>query len=146
MGRKHRRGAIEVWRLVFGALMIIALVLAMSWLEGRFDSSDIKKATALVLHYKETPNGPTIPRAIVKRHPGVEENELSWSSEITSSCFGTVRVSAYVPRKGNAPSTTYAFDVRLTDPSIHPTDPTTVEILKSLTATTTSTAVHTVVH
>jgi hypothetical protein len=143
-GGRRQRGAIELPKLLLGGLMIIALLLALTWLEGRFDSSDHRKATTLVMTYKASPTGPTIPQAIVRRHPGLKEDDLSWSSEITSSCMGTVRVLAYVPKKANAPSTTYAFDVRLTDPSIHPTDPTTVEILKSLTTSTTATTARTV--
>jgi hypothetical protein len=133
------KAGIETPRIIFGALMILALVLALKWLQDRFDSSDHRKATEIVRSYRAAPSGPTIPQAIMARSPGVKEHEISWSSEITSGCMGTVRVSAFVPKSAERPARTYAFDVRLTDPSIHPTDPETVEILKSLTRTSTFT-------
>jgi hypothetical protein len=122
-------------RIALGGAMILALLFALKWLQDRFDASDHRKATELVRAYRASPKGPTIAQAIIRRHPGTQEQDISWSSEITSGCLGTLRVSAYVPRKEGKPGKSYAFDVRLTDPSIHPTDPQTVEILKSLTAT-----------
>jgi hypothetical protein len=136
--RFSRAGAMDLPRMVLGGLMILALLFALKWLQDRFDASDHRKATELVRSYRASPTGPTIPQAIIARHPDVKEHEISWSSEISSGCLGNVRVSAYVPKKAGRPANLYAFDVRLTDPSIHPTDPQTVEILKSLTGTTAS--------
>jgi hypothetical protein len=129
-------GALDFYRTVIAVVMVAALVWTLSWLQGRYDASDHRKAIELVQSYKATPKGPTIPQRILARHPGLEEHYVSWSSEITSSCLGVVRVSAFVPKQADREAVTYAFDVRLTDPSIHPTDPATIEILKSLTATT----------
>jgi hypothetical protein len=126
---------VDAWRLLLAAALIGVLFLTLSWLQGRFDTSDHDKATKMVREYRAIPNGRTISDAIEARHPTAKDYDISWTSEIVSSCRGYVRVSAYVP-----PSTTYAFDVDLTGPSIHPTDPTTIEILKSLTATTATTA------
>jgi hypothetical protein len=124
----------DAWRLLLAAALIGVLFATLSWLQGRFDTTDHKKATEMVQSYRAVPKGPTIADAIHARHPDVKDYEVSWSSEIVSSCRGYVRVSAVVP-----PSTTYAFDVDLTGPSIHPTDPSTIDILRSLTSTTAGT-------
>jgi hypothetical protein len=50
-----------------------------------------------------------------------------------------VRVTAQLIGKGDQPGPSYAFDVDLADDrgaSIHPTDPTTIEIIKALSSTT----------
>ena len=72
------------------------------------------------------------------RHPGTTAEQISWSSQITQSCLGHVRVSARVPVP-EGDSAIYRFDVNLTGPSVHPTDETTVQILVSLTSTRTAT-------
>lgn len=137
-------GRLDPWRTVIAVVMVFALVMTLSWLQGRYNASDHEKATTLVKTYRAQPKGPSIPEAIIARNPWVLDHQISWSSEMLSSCLGTVRVTGFVPAKEDHPALTYAFDVRLTDPSIHPTDPATVEILKSLgaparTATTTAT-------
>ena len=121
--------SIDAWRLVVGSALILVLFATLSWLQGRFDTSDHEKATAMVREYRAIPKGLTIEEAILARHPEKEDHDISWSSEIVSSCQGYVRVSAYLP------PATYAFDVDLTGPSSHPPDPTTIEILPALTAT-----------
>ncbi len=129
------RKGLDLWRLLLAASLIGVLFATLTWLQGRFDTSDHEKATTLVRDYRAVPDGPTITDAILALHPGVENFDISWSSEIVSSCYGFVRVSAHVPQKKDWPAATYAFDVDLTGPSIHPTDPTTIDILKSLTST-----------
>lgn len=126
----------DAYRLVVGAVLISILFLVLSWLEGRFDSSDHVKAIEIVSNYKPRTGGKSLERAILERHPGVEPDEVSWSSEITSSCLGHVRVYARIPKKGDVPAETLAFDVDLNGPSVHPTDEKTIAILRSLTSTT----------
>lgn len=135
-----RERSTDVWRLLLAAAMFGVLFAVLNWLQGRFDSADHEKATKIVREYRANEAGPTIQEVILSRHPDVKRFELSWSSEIVSSCYGFVRVSAYVPKKKDRPPVTYSFDVDLTDPSIHPTDPKTIEILKALEESTTSTA------
>lgn len=132
------RKGVDLWRLLLAAALFGALFATLTWLQGRFDTSDHEKATSMVKGYRALPKGPTIEDAILARHPEVKDYDLSWSSEIVSSCYGHVRVTCYVPKKQDREPVTYAFAVDLTGPSIHPTDPTTIEILKSLTATTSS--------
>jgi len=121
--------SVDVWRLLVGAALVAVLMVTLSWLQNRFDTSDHEKATRMVQEYRAVPKGLTITDAILARHPDKKDYDIAWNSEIVSSCQGYVRVS------GSLPPATYAFDVDLTGPSIHPTDPTTIEILRALTAT-----------
>ena len=127
-------GSPQISRLVIASLLMVSLFAVLSWLQGRFDTSDHRKATTIVTDYRAEA-GPRLVDAILARHPGIGEPEVSWTSEITSGCLGHVRVSALVPARDGRPSATYAFDVNLTGPSVHPTDERTVEILRGLTAT-----------
>ena len=124
--------SVDLWRLLLAAALIGVLFATLNWLQGRFDSSDHEKATTLVKDYRAVEDGLSIEEAILSRHTGVKRHHLSWSSEIISSCLGHVRVSALIPKQTKLPATTYSFDVDLTGPSIHPTDPKTIEILKAL--------------
>lgn len=128
-------GAPDVSRLVVASIMVLVLLAVMSWLQGRFDSSDHRKAITMVTAYRAKNGGGRLVDGMLARHPGVEEKEISWTSEITRGCLGHVRVYGYVPKKDGVDSKTYAFDVNLTGPSLHPTDETTIAILTSLTAT-----------
>jgi hypothetical protein len=123
-----RPARVDTWRLLVASALIGVLFATMSWLQGRFDTADHEKATSLVREYRAKTEGPTIEAAILARHPEAKDFDLSWSSEIVSSCRGYVRVSGYVSKA----KVTYAFDVDLTGPSIHPTDPTTIEVLRAL--------------
>ena len=128
----------DLQRYLIGALLLVALYLTMSWLQGRFDSSDHDKATQIVQRYVPPEGGTPLVDALLKRHPEASASDISWGSELQSSCLGHVRVSANVPSgKGYE---TYAFDVALTGPSVHPTDEVTLEILRSLTTATTTTS------
>lgn len=129
-------GGISFFRVLIAVVMIGALFATLSWLQGRYNASDHEKAVHLVQTYRAMPKGPTIPEVLLARHPGSKDHQFSWASEITSTFMGVVRVSAFLP---SAPAT-YAFDVRLTDFSIHPTDPATIEVLKALTISTTTTS------
>jgi hypothetical protein len=134
---------LDPFRLTIALLMIFALVATLSWLQGRYDQSDHRKAEELVKTYRPKSGGVSIPEVIVARHPYIQAHDISWSSEITSSCLGTVKVSGFVPKRGEHPAAEYKFDVLLTDPSIHPTDYHSIEILRVLdakTSTRTSTA------
>ncbi len=131
------RGAVDLIRASLALLMFMILFWTLSWLQGRYADSDHRKATAMVRDYRAEEGGPSITEAILQKHPNLKAHDISWSSSILSSCLGHVRVLAYVPQQDQQPAANYAFDVRLTAPSIHPTDPATVKILQSLTATTT---------
>lgn len=127
---------LDPWKLVIAAVMVFALVSVEVWLQGRFDASDHRKAEALVTGYRASPGGPSIAEVIQSRHPHITTADLSWSTEIQSSCLGSVRVVAHVPKRGEHAAASYAFEVLLTDSGIHPTDPETVKILQGLGART----------
>ena len=138
--RRARLGAVDYYKLIVTVVMLGLLTGTLSWLQGRFDSADHQKATKLVRDYQGKKDGPSIEQLVLRRHPYAKSADLSWTSEIISSCLGHVRVTGYVPSKAGHPTKRYAFDVDLTGepgPTIHPTDPETIEIIKGLTATST---------
>ena len=114
--------------------MVLGLFASVGWLQGRFNSSDHRKAIKLVSNYK-APQGRSLTEALLSKHPYLSKEDISWSSEIKQSCLGHVRVEATMPGQGKQVATAYAFDVDLTGPSVHPTDPVTVNILQSLSST-----------
>ena len=126
-------GGTTTSKLVVASIMVLLLMAILTWLQGRFDSSDHDKATDLVMSYRPK-GGQSITEALLARHPKTTADQISWSSQITQSCLGHVRVSARVPVTGGD-SAIYRFDVNLTGPSVHPTDETTVGILMSLSST-----------
>jgi len=123
------RGAVDGSKLFVASVMVLLLFALTSWLQGRFDASDHEKAEKLVATYRA--GGKSIRELLLEAHPGVREDQIEWQTEIRQSCLGHVRVTASLP--GAAP---YAFDVNLSGPSLHPTDPRTLAIMKALTATT----------
>lgn len=153
--RRWSRGAFDPIKTVIAVVMIGALVATLTWLQGRYDESDHRKAVELVTSYRAPaspggapmPGAPTLPALIRAQHPWIEEKDIAWSSAIKNAMMGDVRVTGYVPRRGERPEATYEFDVRLTGPSIHPTDPRTVDLMKALTSplgkTSTTTATST---
>jgi len=127
-----KRGSVSFLQLLIGSMMILGMYASMDWLQGRFTSSDHKKAIRLVSTYKPE-NGKALVDAIIELHPHVGKTDISWSSEIKQSCLGYVRVHANLPEKASKSAVSYSFDVNLNGPSVHPSDSKTVEILKSLT-------------
>ena len=138
MSLPEKRGSVSFVQLLVGSMMILGMYASMDWLQGRFASSDHKKAIRLVSTYKPE-NGKALVDAIVELHPYCSKADISWSSEITQSCLGYVRVHANIPQKESNPPSSYSFDVNLNGPSVHPSDPKTVAILKSLTVVESST-------
>lgn len=132
----EQRGSVGFLQLLVGSMMILGLLASVSWLQGRFNSSDHRKAIKLVSNYKPK-SGVALTDALLHKHPHLSKEDISWSSEIKQSCLGYVRVEANMPGKEPQNVTSYAFDVDLNGPSVHPTNPETVEILESLSSTTT---------
>lgn len=126
------RGSLRASGLrVLGAVtLLVALAATLSWVRSRFEMADHRRAVELVSRHRPHPRGPDLQAALAARHD-VEASELRWRSEILSSCHGHVRVYAMVP---GAEATTYAFDADLVRPSVHPTDPKTVQLMATLTA------------
>lgn len=129
------------FRTGIAIVMVMLLVSTLGWLQGRFNTSDHKKALDLVKRYQAHPKGPRIPEALAARHPGRDADDVRWHSEILSSCLGHLRVTGRIQTQTTPPAyASYAFDVDLTGPSIHPTDPETVAILKAMETATASAA------
>ena len=83
---------------------IILCATSLIWLEGRFDSSDHRKAVKLVRTYTIEHRPETFEQFLVRVHDG---KHGQWDSEITDSCRGVVRVQWYLP---GSPPTVYLWD------------------------------------
>ncbi len=129
-----QRGSVSMTQLLVGSMMILGLLASVNWLQGRFNSSDKRKAVRMVSDYKSK-SGIPLTDALLRAHPRQSKEDILFSSEIRQSCLGYVRVEAKVPGEENQKAVSYFFDVDLNGPSVHPTDPVTVKILKSLSST-----------
>ena len=123
------RPAFDLYRLVILVLLLGGLFATTNWLQGRFDESDHTKSLQLVRNYR-VGDGPSIEDVIAKNHSTTSSQQITWSTEIVSGCRGHVRVVATISERGKRSD--YAFDVNMNGPSIHPTDPETVKLLKAL--------------
>jgi hypothetical protein len=93
-------------RILLAAAMLVALASAVSWLQHRFETSDVKKGIALALGHRPRPEGPTLLDALAARGEG----DLRCGGEIVSTLLGDVRVSCATPRR---PDVSYEFRVLL---------------------------------
>jgi hypothetical protein len=93
-------------RLPIAIAMVIALAAGLSWLQGKFDTSDVKKGISIALGYKPAAQGPTVFDAIVARREG----DPRCDGQIVSTFFGDVRVSCQTPGR---PDVSYDFRVLL---------------------------------
>jgi hypothetical protein len=137
--RRSQFGGVDLYRILIASSMLGILFTTLSWLQGRFDQSDHRKAVTLVKTYQPQAGGPSLTERIIQDYPGLHASDLSWDSEIRSSCLGYVRVTARADKTKTHRDVALAFDVDLTGPSIHPGDAQTVGILRSLQTSTTST-------
>lgn len=93
-------------RLAAGAALVVGLVLAVSWLQSRFDRADARKGIALAMAHRPVPGGPSVFEALVARGEG----DPSCAGEVVSVLFGDVRVRCATPAR---PAVAYAFRVLL---------------------------------
>jgi hypothetical protein len=93
-------------RLPLLALMVAALVVTLSWLQGRFDGSDVRKGIALALGHRPRPGGPTIFELLLARGEG----DPGCDGQVVSMVLGDVRVSCATPAR---PAVHYEFRVLL---------------------------------
>jgi hypothetical protein len=93
-------------RLPIAAAMIVGLAAVLSWLQGRFDSADVKKGIALALRHRPQAQGPSLSEALAARGEG----DLRCDGRIVSTFFGDVRVSCITPGR---PDIRYDFRVLL---------------------------------
>jgi len=93
-------------RLPIAIAMIVALAAGLSWLQGRFDTSDVKKGIALAVGHRPRPGGPSVLEALAAR----KEGDPRCDGQIVSAFFGDVRVSCATPARPDVP---YEFRVLL---------------------------------
>jgi hypothetical protein len=93
-------------RLPIAVAMVLGLVAVLSWLQGRFDTSDVKEAIALAMGHRPQPRGPSLFEALAAR----DEGEPRCDGRIVSAFFGDVRVSCANPGR---PDVRYDFRVLL---------------------------------
>jgi hypothetical protein len=93
-------------RLPIAIAMVIALAAGLSWLQGRFETGDVKKAITLAMSYKTTPSGPTIFEALAKKNEG----DPRCDGEVVSTFFGDVKVRCSTVQR---PDITYDFRILL---------------------------------
>jgi hypothetical protein len=98
-------------------ILFVCAAGTMLLLQSAFDSSDHRKADRAVRNY--TVNGRVLGPLLEKRQPGRE-----WSTEITHSCRGVVRVTY-----GDA-----AFDYDVPGHGIHPGNEAGRQVLEELVA------------
>src|SRR5450432_2634673 len=95
----------EFRRVLLAAVLAVALGLTLSWLQGRFDQADLRKATDLLEKSRPAgPDSPSIDQAIAKElgHPA------DCVSQITNGCRGIVQV-----RCGGPAGQEFLFDADL---------------------------------
>ena len=85
--------------------MILLLAFTLSWLQGRFDASDAKKAIAAAMSWKPA-GGQTIFDALAARNEG----DPQCTGKVVSQLLGDVEVRCATPRN---PDADYEFRVLL---------------------------------
>jgi hypothetical protein len=95
-------------RLPIAIAMIVVLVATLSFLQGRFDQSDVKKGIGIALGHRERAGGPTVFDALVQLGQG----DPRCDGKVVSVLLGDIDVHCSTP---GAPSVTYEFRVLLDD-------------------------------
>src|SRR2546423_15391686 len=85
--------------------MVVLLAFTLSWLQGRFDSSDAKKAIAAAMSWKPS-GGRSIFEALAARGEG----DPQCTGKVVSQLLGDVEVRCATPKK---PGTEYKFRILL---------------------------------
>ena len=91
------------WPLAIG--MVLLLAFTLSWLQGRFDASDSKKAIAAAMSWKPQGNR-TVFDALASRGEG----DPQCTGKVVSQLLGDVQVLCSTPKK---PQIEYEFRVLL---------------------------------
>ena len=100
--------------------------------ERCFIKADIRNAITMVKTLRSAPEHPTIPEALVKRHPEASLASIGWDGELTNNCYGFVRVRAAVPAPGEV--AVYYFDVNLSGQRLHPANDKASALMANLRA------------
>lgn len=93
-------------RIPIAIAMVLLLALTLSWLQGRFDATDVKKGIALALQHRPLPGGTSVFDALASRHEG----DPRCDGKVVSTLLGDVEVRCATPGK---PDLEYQFRVLL---------------------------------
>lgn len=93
-------------RLPIAIAMIALLAFILSALQGRFNSTDVKKGIALAMSHQPSPGGPTLFEALAARGEG----DPRCDGTVVSTLLGDVEVRCSTPGK---PAVEYDFRVLL---------------------------------
>lgn len=93
-------------RIPIAIAMVLLLALTLSWLQGRFDSTDVKKGIALALGHRPLPGGTTLFDALAARNEG----DPRCDGKVVSTLLGDVEVRCATPAR---PAVQYEFRVLL---------------------------------
>ena len=93
-------------RLPIAIAMVIGLAAIVSWLQGTFNSTDVKRGIAIAMGYKPAAAAPTVFEAITAK----KEGDPRCDGEVVSTLLGDVRVTCTTPGK---PGVQYEFRVLL---------------------------------
>jgi hypothetical protein len=93
-------------RIPVAIAMVLLLALTLSWLQGRFDSTDVKKGIALALQHKPAPGGSSVFDALAAR----SEGDPRCDGNVVSTLLGDVDVRCATPGR---PAVEYEFRVLL---------------------------------
>jgi hypothetical protein len=93
-------------RAPFALAMVVALAAVLTWLQGRFDTSDVRNGIAVAMGHRPASRGPSVFEALVAR----DEGDPRCDGRIVSTLFGDVRVSCATPGR---PNVRYDFRVLL---------------------------------
>src|SRR3954469_12228761 len=119
---------IPLRRLPIAVAMIAVLVAAISWLQGRFEQSDVKKAIGMALAYRPVPTGTTVFDGLV----ALGEGDPRCEGRVLSTLLGDVEVVCATPKK---PALEYTFRVLLDGkPPPRPANPSAEKLFARLAA------------
>lgn len=93
-------------RIPIAIAMVLLLALTLSWLQGRFDSTDVKKGIALALQHQPSPAAGTVFDALAARNEG----DPRCDGKVVSTLMGDVEVRCATPGR---PAVEYEFRVLL---------------------------------
>jgi hypothetical protein len=93
------------WRWPIAVAMVLVLASTLSWLQGRFDESDARKAIAAAMAWK-----PAAGQSVLETISARGEGDPQCVGKVVSQLLGDVEVRCATPKK---PQVEYAFRVLL---------------------------------
>ncbi len=79
-------------------LVLLSTTLVVSYLQHRFDNSDLKHAVSAVQSSRPQGSGGLVLIDLLSKRYGVSPQEILWNSQIDSKIAGLVTVQAQLPR------------------------------------------------